>query len=183
MKRLFTIVLCVLLMLILSSCQKNDNVSNIDDPYLEGIAQGEKNAFLNLFNASPLNKALTYGEVWETDDFSISFSDLQVESTYAYDNYEHILNCKLTLNNFTIDEVYEEKNIYLGIYSRTADGQWSEVVSDYEYYYMSTILDDNYTWGDYSAEADFQLYDNPKYVVAIIVIDGNLYKVSYHCQA
>lgn len=183
MRKILIIAMCTLLLFSLCSCQKNED-SKKEDAYFEGLDQGEENIFLSLVNASNFDAILSYNKSWESEDFSISFTDLQVEATYtaAYDEYDHILKCRLTLDNRSLDEAYEEKNIYIGLYSRTADGQWSELASDYESYYMSAILDDNYTWGDNSAEAEFKLYDNPKYVVAIIVIDGNLYKVSYNCQ-
>lgn len=183
MRKILIITMCVLLLLGLCSCQKNED-RKAEDAYLEGVDQGEENIFSSLVNASNFDAILNYNELWETEDFSISFTDLQVEANYtaAYDEYDHMLRCRLSLNDCSLDEAYEEKNLYIGLYSRTADGKWSELASDYESYYTSAILDDNYTWGDNSAEAEFQLYDSPKYVVAIVVIDGELYKISYHCQ-
>lgn len=181
MKRVLVIALCAVLIFGLSSCGKNDKESNLDDSYLEGLDRGQKDTFLSLFNASSPQKFLSYADVWETEAFSLSFTDSKVENTYsyAYDEYDHLLKCNLALKDFTIDEGQEEKNIYLGMYSRTSDGTWCEVVSDYEYYYLSAIVEDNYTWGSYTAEATFELYDNPRYVVTIIVVDGTLYNAVY----
>ena len=183
MKKIFIVAFCVVLMLNLFSCQKNDD-SESNDTFLKGVEQGEENIFLSLVNASTFDVILSYNEVWETEDFSICLADLQVETTHvaAYDDYDHIFKCRLMLNDCTLDEAYEEKSIYVGIYSRTANGKWRALASDYESYYMSAVLDDNYTLGDNAAEAKFKLYDNPKYIVIIIVIGGALHKISYHCQ-
>ena len=181
MKKLLSIVLCAILIFGLSSCDQASNESDTDDAYLEGLERGQKDTFLSLVNASRCQKILSYADVWETEDFSLSFTDSKVEAThsYDYDGYEHLLKCRLTLNDFTVEECYEEKNIYLGIYSRTWDGKWSEVASNYDHYfiYIDDLLN---ALENHTAEATFELYDNPRYVVTIIVIDGILYHATYH---
>lgn len=180
MKRLLSALLCAILFFGLSSCGKDSGGSGIDDAYLEGLEQGEENIFLSLFNASSPQKILSYADVWETENFSLSFTDYMAPSTVSYGPSEiHTLKCELTLKDFTIDEAIEEEAIYLGIYSRTWNGKWSEVASNYEYYFMFI---DNLTdsLGSHTGIATFGLYDNPRYVVTIIVIDGILYHASYH---
>lgn len=181
MKRIFCLLLCLALVFGFSSCEKTYNESDVDDSYLEGLERGEKNMFLNLWKASSYPKMLTYGETWETEDFSLSFTDSKVEAThsYDYDGYEHLLKCKLTLKNFTIDEGVENKHIYLGMYSYSTPGKWEMIVADYDYYHLSAIIEDDYTFGSYTSSPSFELYDNPEYIATIIVIDGNLYKIGY----
>ena len=181
MKRILSVMLCAVLVFGLSSCGQTSNDSDIDDSYLEGLEKGERNMFLNLWQASTFSRELVYGETWETEDFSLSFTDYKVEATYssAYDDYDHLLKCDLTLKKFTTDEGIENKNIYFGMYSYSSPGKWEVIVADYEDYYFSAILEDDYTFGSYTSNPSFQLYDNQQYVGTIIVINGTLYKISY----
>lgn len=180
MKRILCLILCIAVILCFSSCVQTGNESDIDDSYLEGLDRGRKDTFLNLFNASHCQKILRYDDVWETEDFTLTFADYMAPSTVSYGPSEiHTLKCELTLKDFTIDEALEEEAIYLGIYSRTWDGKWSEVASNYDHYFMFI---DNLTdsMGSHTGIATFGLYDNPRYVVTIIVIDGILYHAIYH---
>ncbi len=182
-KRIFLIVLCVALMLCLSSCQKATTVSDAEDSYLEGLERGERNIFFTLVNASSCQKViLWYDEVWETEDFSLRFTDFKSSdvSLSDYDSSDDLfLKCELTLNDFTIDEGDEKNNIYLGMYSLSENDEWNKIVSNYGEYYSYAVLEDGYTFGSYTSKATFGLYDNQKFVFAIIVVNGNLYNVMY----
>lgn len=180
MKRILVIALCVVLIFSLSSCDKTNNESDIDDSYLEGLERGERNMFLNLWQASSYTKALSYGDTWETEDFSLTFTDYIASNTTKYDSSDHLfLKCALTLKNFTIDEGLENKNIYLGMYSYSSPGEWELIVADYDHYYMYAIVEDDYNFGSYTSNTSFQLYDNQQYVAAMIVVNGNIYKAVY----
>ena len=180
MKKILSLTLCAVLIFCISSCGQTSNESDMKDAYLEGLERGERNMFLNLWQASSYTKALSYGDTWETEDFSLSFTDYMTPSTVSYGPSEvHTLKCKLTLTNFTIDEGLENKDIYFGMYSYSTPGKWEVIVADYEDYYMYAICEDGYNFGSYTSIASFELYDNQQQVATIIVVDGNLYKAIY----
>lgn len=174
-KNICIVALFVILIFCLSSCD-NKNENTIDDSYLDGLEDGKKNIFVDLFKTSSYKEYLTYDEAWETDYFTLSFTDFE-----ASDNL--FLNCKLTLKEFSIDEGAENERIYLGIYSYANSGDWRKIVSDFDEYYMSAVLEDDYTFGTYTSRASFELYDGKAYVVTIIAIHGELYTAIYMLDA
>lgn len=174
MKKIITLLFITIILFCFTSCEKEKTYDDgFVDGYVEGLFEGEDYIFSFLFNASSSQKIpLSYGDIWETKDFSLTFTDYKNEDDW-------FLDCQLTLYDFTLDEADKKDNIYIGIYSSTGNLVWNRIVPDYDHYYMYAVLDENYTMGNNTSKATFCLKDGQRYVAAIIVVNGNIYNAVY----
>jgi len=168
MKGLLSIALCAVLILGLSSCEKANKTDSSNDQFIEGAEYGREEVFIDLVDASPYKKIINFDDVWETEDFSLVLSNVDVKG-------EPYLKYDLTLHNIKIDECYEDNKMLFNIYS-WGNGLWN-VVLGYDNYYDYAILENDYPLGGYTATGKTGLYDydDIEKLVVIIVIDGNVH--------
>ena len=168
MKLLKLLLLFTVCLAILTACGEVPTYSgSYEDGWLEGIEYGRGEVFESLWYSAELNEILFHGELWETNDFAISFSDKKTAEGM-------FLTFDLTLKNFTITECFEESKMFFNIYS-VNDSQWDMVLGydNYFDYALFEHLEDN------NGKGSIGIYDDVERLAIIIVIDGSIYKATY----
>ena len=181
MKRLFKIaciiVLCISLVFCFSSCQKSNNYDS-EDIYLEEeyIRKGKYEAFWDIYNTLNLDKTrfLYSGDVWDTEHFSLIFSDVMIEDI-PYLKYHFTLKDVpiATFNDLTIEDCYKRGLIFFSICST------EDILMYGDEYYSNALfghLDER------NAQGTVRLHEDQFILAIIIVIDGCFYTAEYYTQ-
>ena len=152
---------------LLTACAEESTHSAYKDEYSDGLIDGHRDVFLDLWTASSLNEILFSEELWETDDFTISFSNKKTSDSM-------FLTFDLTLKNFTITECFEESKMFFNIYS-VNDSQW-DMVLGYDNYFDYALFEH---LEDRNGKGSIGISDDAERLAIIIVIDGSIYKATY----
>ena len=175
----FTMILCICLCVSLSSCNKKQNVSSVDDSYLDGLYQGREDFFLDLLKAAyNPPSAASIGELWETDDFSLKITAKR--GLYwggGIDNNEDspYIEIDFDLNGGTLEGYYELGEILFSIYSYGRYG-WT-CIWDSDYYYDYFLLNDSLDVD--RGKADVGIYEGTVLIAVLIVVNDNIYTACY----
>lgn len=171
--KIITIVFCFSISVCLSSCDNQQENSNIEESYLEGVEQGEQDMFIDLFHASSDLDLFHCGDSWETDHFSLSITTKRKTEVSYRENAPYI-DIDLTLNGITIEECYEGDEMVFNIYSYK-EGHYDRILGDDNYfdYFLLQHMDGN------NGRADVGIYEDTECLAVIIVIDGCVYTASY----
>lgn len=174
MKKIFikicTLILCISLIFSFASCTQSNNDDDNMDAYLEGVTQGREDLFLSLFNASGIDfESLFEGDVWDTNHFSLTFTDENNNSgTY--------LKYNMTLKNTTMEECFEREEMFFYIFDMADEN----FVLEYDDYYIFAIVENDYPLG-YNAKGTVPISNEEAVsLIMIIVIDGHLYSAAYY---
>ena len=189
MKRLakaISVVICISLCVILSSCHSqysgsNDDSYSVDDSYIDGVERGRKDFFLDLWNASYDFNIKECGEVWETDSFSLTIKQKlgsRIDAGHEGNENKPYLEIDFTLHNGTIDKYWEEEKLMFAIYAYTSDGVFKVWDSDLYYMYFTMQTDDGKIGNNGFAET--AIYGEVEELAVIIVIDGCIYTASFY---
>lgn len=175
MKSFISVIIAIVLCVSMSSCSSNQVVSS-DDSYLEGIEQGKQDIFIDLWMASSNVSILSFGDIWETDHFSLEIQGKR-KTEVAYEQNAPYIEFNLTLNGITIEECAKRDKMLFNIYSIT-DGKWNMVLGYDDYYAYTALqhLDGNNGIGDVG------IYENTEFLVVIIVIDSCIYTARYYVE-
>ena len=175
MNRCISAIIAMMLCVTLSSCSSNQEFSH-HDSYHEGIEQGKRDMFVDLWMASSDVAALNFGDIWETEHFTLIINGKR-KTEVSYNPNAPFIEFDLTLNDITIEECANSDEMLFNIYSIT-DGKWSMVLGYDDYYTYSALqhLDGNH------GRADVGIYEDIEFLVVIIVIDSCIYTARYYVE-
>ena len=170
------IMLCLSLCVGLSACRREWSDSGSEDSYIEGIDQGRKDFFLDLWQASYNPNAKKCGDLWETDDFSLMITTKR-KTEVSYAENDPYIEVDFALNRGTIEQYYEGNEILFCIYSHGEDG-WSRIWDSNIYYDYFLMQGDDGIIGR-SGNTDVRIYEETNRLAVLIVINGSVYAASY----
>ena len=180
MKRILSIMLCAVVVFGLSSCKQEPTDNYDDDSFQEGVQYGIEDTFLRLYNSMCFEneQPLSYGEVWDTEHFSLSIYDT-INDDEAYLSYD------LTLKGATVNDCLERDVFFFNIYAYSdTDG----MILEYDDFVWDGMLDyegttDEYLQGN-KIKSRCELLDNSdgQFIVIIIATKGYLYNASYQIE-
>jgi hypothetical protein len=187
MKRILVIALCAVLVFSFSSCVDRDKAcEECEEEYLSGMSDGHATVFMELYNSVPNKKLLYRDSTWNEKDFSFVISHTQeICDDFEVVTTETIVSTSLYLPNSTLQQAFDEKNIYIGIYGLKKGSDktdiiawrtWAEICDDFDTYvlYSMSEADSNYIACDY-----FSTYDEISSISVVIVINGKIYAADY----
>lgn len=179
--KILLIVLFLCLCIGLSFCQKPQNSSGSNDSYLEGIEQGELNAFMDLWDSHYDSKVRSCGKLWKTDDFSLTITakrGSRVDANIEGSENNPYLEVDFTLHGGTIDEYRNKNKILFYIYS-FHKGVWTKVWNSDDYYWYFYLQSDDDKVGS-KGNAETRIPEETEQIAVIVVIDGCTYATSYY---
>lgn len=179
----FAIILCLDLMLFFSSCQQSnkDEFKDIDleEEYIQAFEKGKHQVLWDMYNASNLdNTAFLYsGDVWETEYFSLVFSDVTVEDEFHL-KYDFTLK-DVSINErdgLTIKDCFEAGLIFFNIYSS------EDILMYNDDCYFYSALDNHGTefLGGKNIQGQILLHKDHIILIILIIIDGCFYTAEYY---
>ena len=168
--------MCFALVFGLTSCNKNAN-NDYNEAFQEGVRYGREETFLNLYNSICFENEVTlsYGDVWDTDHFSLTLYDT-INGEEAYLAYD------LVLKGTTLEDCLESEVFFFNIYAYSDTEGLILVRDDFVYdgalYYEG--LTDEYLKGN-NVKSRCELLDNSEAqsIVIIISTKGYLYSATY----
>lgn len=179
MRKLFSVILCLCLCVVLPACQNQQSGSKVDDSYLKGIEQGELSTFMDLWNAYYNGNARSCGNPWQTDDFSLVITAKRgstIDANVIGSENEPYLEVQFSLNQGTIEKYWENNNLLFYIYAYDKDG-WTKVWSSDDYYWYFYLQGDDIVGSKENAET--RIYEGTEQVAVIIMIDSRTYSALY----
>lgn len=165
MKRIIVFLSAIVLSFcVLSSCSANQKDSLDSDAYLDGLEQGYKDVFLNLWwAAGPINIVKT-DVSWETEHFSLYVSTDETAEGKS-------VHFELTTHSHTISECFDEQEMLFNVFSYS-NGQYDALLTG-DLFYMYAQLE--YV-SENTAHATVRLNDSTDQVALLIAVDGLIYK-------
>ena len=183
MKNICIFVLCVILVLGLSSCTyEKEDCPKCDNQFHSGYDKAVKDVFFDNFNASVDFTTLFCGDVWNTEHFTLIMCD----KLYGED---WVLNYDITLKNTTIADCLQYENFYFNIYScyeSENDGRDGEMILESDGFIWDGVIDYEGTTEEYekgnNVKSKCFLYEDVEYQNFLIVIttEGCIYSAVYY---
>lgn len=182
MKKILIHLCCVTLLIALSlslyACNQENDSQADDEQYQKGYNQGIEDTFLGLYNSIGLEneQILFYGDVWDTEDFSLTLCD-KIDEKDAYINYN------LTLKNTTVEHCFDQNTFFFYIYALSDTEGMLLMGEDFIY---DGLLNDEVSTEEYLAgnnvKGKCKLLDNSEIQTLIIIIStkGHLYSAIYY---
>lgn len=164
-KTLTYLLISALLLCIFSGCAEAP-----ESTYTDGYNQGKYDMFNSIYLATSKNKALlSSGVPWETEHFTLIFKSKVVDDVTE-------LTFDMTLSNTTLEECFNNKEMFFNIYSAT-NHQILDVILDNDNYfdYMALQhLENNNGTGTVKITNK-----TAKLLITIIVIESQIYSSIY----
>ena len=187
MRKVISIFLCIIIVFGLSSCDNRDTeCEKCEEEYFDGLSNGQATVFMELYNSVPTKKRLSQNTTWREKDFSFTISHIQeIHDDFEVVETETIISTSLYLPDSTVQQAFDENDIYIGIYGlkKGADKTdhiawraWSEICDNFETYLMYSLSE---TDSNYLACDRFSTYDEISTVSVVIVINGKIYAADY----
>ena len=156
MKRKLSLISVLVLLLLFTSCsqERKEEINTESDEYQQQIS-----IFTDIWSASPLPQGLNLGDSWDTDSFSMKFS----ESEYG-------ININFEANDYTISECFEDGRVFMNAIAYT-NGPDSYLF-DAELFYMMALIeyvDEN------SASITIHKPSDADAIMLIVIVDGVVY--------
>lgn len=179
MRKLFSVFLCLCILVSLSACQQQQSGSMGDYSYLEGIDQGELNSFIALWDSHYNGNVRSCGKPWQTDDFSLVITTKRgsrVDANIVGSESDPYIEVNFSLHEGTIEKYWKNNKMLFYIYSFSKDG-WSKVWGSDDYYWYFYVQGDDIVGSKENAET--RIYKGTNKLAVIIVIDGCTYTALY----
>lgn len=172
-------MLCLSLCISLSACRRETSGSSVDESYLEGLAQGKEDFFMDVWKAAYNLNSKDSGELWETDDFSIVITTIRKTETQLEPNAPHVA-IDFTINEGTIERYWKSGNLRFYIYSvcSVCDNGMTEVGNSdwfFDYFELEGTIDGN------KCNIDIlSIHEDTEYLRVVVVVDDRIYAASYN---
>lgn len=176
MKKLFSVILCLSICVCLSSCATRGNYTGTNQSYDEGLAQGKEDFFMTIWKSAYDSNGREFGELWETDDFSIMIETKRKTEIQSNPNAPY-LEIDFTLKQGDLELRWKTGSLRFYIYSVTENAKRKEVGNSdcfYDYFDLGGTVNGN------KASTDILPIDEDANVLlVVIVVDDRIYATSY----
>lgn len=176
MRKLFSAVLCLCLCVCLVSCATTENYTGASDDYDEGLAQGKEDFFLTLWKSAYDMNGRKFGELWETDDFSIMIAAKRKTEVQSDLNAPYI-EIDFTLKRGELELQWKTGSLRFYMYSVTESAKRREVGNSdwfYDYFDIGGTIDGNKAYTDI-----LPIDEDANVLLVVIVVDDHIYSTSY----
>lgn len=156
MKRISSILCILIFLLFLTSCRQVRKVEKHDefDEYKEQIS-----IFTDIWRASSLPNGLHLGDIWDTDAFSMMFSEA-----------EHGISINFETYDYSISECFDDGNIFMNAITCGSDHE--SYLFDGELFYMMALFDHV---DEHSASVTINNPGDADAIMIIVIVDGIVY--------
>lgn len=157
MRRIQAILYALVLICFLSSCSKSSKeVNSQPNTTHDNVAIS---IFKDLWRASNLPNGLAFGDTWDTDAFTMTFSENSNTITINFESKNH-----------SISECFEEGLVFLNAVSY--GGNYQTLLFDSELFYMTALLENI---DEHSASMTISRPTDAKSIMIIVVADAVVY--------
>lgn len=168
MKRFFAVLAFIFLCFCMTACSPSGNSLGTDDSYLNGIEQGYKDVFLNLWDSSTSVSIIDDNTPLETDEFTLSLSLDRNESGRN-------IHFHLETHTRTIEDCFNNKKMLFNVFTHNGE-QFEPLLTD-DLFYMYAVLEEV---AANKAKATVGIYDSVVSLAILISIDSQIYTAVYY---
>ena len=168
MKRFFAVIAFIFLCFCMTACSPSENSSGTDDSYLNGIEQGYKDVFLNLWQSSTLVSIIDDDTPWETDKFTLSLA-------LGKDGWGRNVRFHLETHTRTMEDCFKNKKMLFNVFTHNGE-QFDPLLTD-DLFYMYALVEEG---AANKAKATVGIYDSVESLAILISIDNQIYTAVYY---
>lgn len=168
MKRFFAVLAFIFLCFCMTACSPSANSLGSDDSYLNGIEQGYKDVFLNLWESSTLVSIIDDDTPWKTDQFTLSLA-------LGKDEWGRNVRFHLETHTRTMEDCFDNKKMLFNVFTHNGE-QFDPLLTD-DLFYMYAAMEEV---AANKAKATVGIYDSVESLAILISIDSQIYTAVYY---